>query len=90
MIFTYKEKQFLLWASFLALMAAGVGFVFRAMVPAIWGTEFGVSDGQVGVLLGAGLWPIAIMMILFSFAVDKIGYQKSMFIAFTLFERKSS
>ena len=84
MTFTYKEKQFLLWASFLALMAAGVGFVFRAMVPAIWGTEFGVSDGQVGVLLGAGLWPIAIMMILFSFVVDKIGYQKSMFIAFTL------
>ena len=82
MVFTNKEKQFLLWASFLALMAAGVGFVFRAMVPALWGAEFGVSDGQVGVLLGAGLWPIAIMMILFSFVVDKIGYQKSMFIAF--------
>ena len=77
-----KEKQMLLWASFLALMAAGVGFVFRAMVPALWGAEFGISDGQVGVLLGAGLWPVAIMMILFSFVVDKIGYQKSMIIAF--------
>ena len=77
-----KEKQMLLWASFLALMAAGVGFVFRAMVPALWGAEFGISDSQVGVLLGAGLWPVAIMMILFSFVVDKIGYQKSMVIAF--------
>ena len=83
MEFTNKEKQFLLWASFLALMAAGVGFVFRAMVPALWSAEFGISDGQVGVLLGAALWPIAIMMILFSLVVDKIGYQKSMFIAFT-------
>ena len=63
MTFNYKEKQFLLWASFLALMAAGVGFVFRAMVPTIWSTEFGVSDAQVGVLLGAGLWPIAIMTV---------------------------
>ena len=82
MHFTTKEKQFLLLASFLALMAAGVGFVFRAMVPALWANEFGISDGQVGVLLGAGLWPIAIMMIIFSLIVDKIGYQKSMAIAF--------
>jgi MFS family permease len=80
--FTNKEKQMLLWASFLSLMAAGVGFVFRAMVPALWGKEFGVDDSQVGVLFGAGLWPIAIMMILFSFIVDKIGYKKSMFFAF--------
>ena len=82
MEFTTKEKRFLLLGSFLALMTAGVGFVFRAMVPGLWGAEFGISDGQVGVLLGAGLWPIAIMMILFSLIVDKIGYQKSMAIAF--------
>jgi len=82
MVFTNKEKQFLLWASFLALFSAAVGFVFRAMVPSLWGAEFGISDGQVGVLFGAGLWPIAIMMILFSFVVDSIGYQKSMIIAF--------
>ena len=82
MTFTKTEKLLLLSASFLALMAAGVGFVFRALVPAVWGLEFGISDGQVGVLLGAGLWPIAIMMILFSLVVDKIGYKRSIFIAF--------
>ena len=82
MTFTKREKLILLSASFLALMAAGVGFVFRAMVPAVWGIEFGISDGQVGVLLGAGLWPIAIMMILFSLIVDKVGYKRSIFIAF--------
>jgi MFS family permease len=80
--FTNKEKQMLLWASFLSLMAAGVGFVFRAMVPALWAKEFGVDDSEVGRLFGAGLWPIAIMMILFSLLVDKIGYKTSMFFAF--------
>jgi MFS family permease len=80
--FTNKEKQMLLWASFLSLLAAGVGFVFRAMVPALWAKQFGVDDSQVGILFGAGLWPIAIMMILFSFLVDKIGYKVSMFFAF--------
>ncbi len=80
--FTHREKQMLLWASFLSLMAAGVGFVFRAMVPALWAKEFGVDDSAVGRLFGAGLWPIAIMMILFSLLVDKIGYKKSMFFAF--------
>ena len=81
MSFTKNEKLILLSASFLALMAAGVGFVFRAMVPAVWGAEFGISDGQVGVLLGAGLWPIAIMMILFSLVVDKVGYKRSILTA---------
>lgn len=80
--FTNKEKQMLLWASFLALMAAGVGFIFRAMVPALWGKEFGIDDSEVGRLFGAGLWPIAIMMILFSLLVDKIGYKVSMGFAF--------
>ncbi len=53
MEFTNKEKQMLLWASFGSLMAAGVGFVFRAMVPALWGAEFNVTDAEVGRLLGA-------------------------------------
>ena len=46
MEFTHKEKQMLLWASFLALMAAGVGFVFRAMVPSLWAAEFSITDAQ--------------------------------------------
>jgi len=84
MEFTNKEKQMLLWASFGSLMAAGVGFVFRAMVPALWGAEFNVTDAEVGRLLGASSWPVAIMMILFSLIIDRIGYKISMFIAFAL------
>ena len=79
---TEKEKSLLFWASFLALLAAGVGFVFRVMIPSIWEAEFKITSGEVGALTGAALWPIAITMIIFSLLVDKIGYKISMFFAF--------
>lgn len=48
--FTDREKQLMLWASFAALMAAGFGFVFRAMVPQLWGLEFhAIVLGEDGV-----------------------------------------
>lgn len=81
---TSKEKNLLFWASFLSLTAAGVGFVFRVMIPTLWSNEFSISSAEVGGLTGAALWPIAITMILFSLLVDKIGYKASMFCAFAL------
>ncbi len=79
-----RDKHLLLCASFLALMAAGVGFVFRAMVGSLWAVEYTALQSRVGELFGAGLWPIAIMMILFSFVVDRVGYKASMYVAFAL------
>ena len=81
---TESDKQKLFWASFLALTAAGVGFVFRVMIPDMWVDSFQVTKADVGALTGAALWPIAITMILFSLLVDKIGYKASMFFAFIL------
>ncbi len=79
-----KEKNILFWASFLALTAAGVGFVFRGMIPTLWEEQFQITTDQVGSLTGAALWPIAVSMILFSLIVDKIGYKISMLTAFAL------
>ena len=81
---TDKEKKLLFCGSFLALLAAGAGFVFRSMVPGLWGSHFEVSATDVGVLFGASLWPVAIVMILFSLVVDRIGYRVSMYIAMAL------
>ncbi len=81
---TQRDKSMLFWASFLALSAASVGFVFRVMIPNIWGEEFSLTARQVGSITGAGLWPVAITMILFSLLVDKIGYKRSMFAACAL------
>lgn len=79
---TEKEKGLLFWASFLALTAAGVGFVLRGMIPSLWAENFQITLADVGALTGAALWPIAITMIIFSLLVDKIGYKISMFFAF--------
>ena len=81
---TESDKQNLFWASFLALTAAGVGFVFRVMIPDMWVESFQITKADVGGLTGAALWPIAITMILFSLLVDKIGYKVSMLFAFLL------
>ena len=81
---TESDKFKLFWASFLALAAAGVCFVFRVMIPDMWASTFQITGQDVGNLTGAALWPIAVTMILFSLLVDKIGYKVSMFFAFAL------
>lgn len=79
-----NDKRLIFWASFLSLLAAGVGFAFRVMVLGDWQEEFGLSGQEVGRIFGASLWPIAVTMILFSLAVDKIGPKVSMYGAFFL------
>lgn len=79
---TDKEKSMLFWASFLSLLAAGVGFAYRVMVLGDWGTEFNLTGAEMGRIFGASLWPIAVTMILFSLIVDFVGYRISMYGAF--------
>jgi MFS family permease len=78
------DKRLLFWASFLSLLAAAVGFVFRVMVLGEWQVEFNLTGAEVGRIFGASLWPIAVTMILFSLVVDKIGHKPSMYCAFVL------
>ena len=79
---TESQRKTLFWACFLSLAAAGVGFVYRVMVLGDWGTEFNLTGGELGRIFGASLWPIAVMMILFSLVVDFVGHKRSMYLAF--------
>jgi MFS family permease len=79
-----NDKRLIFWASFLSLLAAGVGFAFRVMVLGDWQEEFSLSGQEVGRIFGASLWPVAVTMILFSLAVDRIGPKISMYGAFIL------
>lgn len=81
---TEKEKRLLFWASFLALAAAGAGFAYRIAKQGDYGSEFGLTYQQVGQIMGASFWPIAVTMILFSLVVDKTGYKLPMYLAFAL------
>lgn len=73
-----EHDKRLFWGCFIALVATSFGFIVRALTATEWGTEFGLTETQVGQILGAGLWPFAISIVLFSLVIDKIGYKAAM------------
>lgn len=76
------QKKALFWACFAALVATSFCFVTRSMLIGQWGTEFNWTETQKGEILGVGLWPFSISIILFSLVVDRIGYGTAMVFAF--------
>jgi MFS family permease len=80
--FAEENPTWLFWACFIALVATSFGFIIRTQIIGDWGIQFNLSETQKGELLGVGLWPFAITIILFSFIVDKIGYGRAMIFAF--------
>lgn len=77
-----KSKRNLFYACFVALMATSFGFMLRAMLITEWGVEFNLTKTQMGEIMGVGLWPFAVSIVLFSLVIDKIGYGWAMAIAF--------
>jgi MFS family permease len=67
-----------------ALVATAFGFAVRAAILDQWRVEFNLSQEQIGYILGAGLAPFAVSIILFSLVIDRLGNGVSMAIAFTL------
>ena len=77
-----KSRKSLFRACFFALMATSFGFMLRAMLITEWGEEFNLTKTQMGEIMGVGLWPFAVSIVLFSLIIDKIGYGRAMAIAF--------
>ncbi|MEM7385302.1 MAG: MFS transporter [Verrucomicrobiota bacterium] len=71
------EKNKLFWACFVALTATSFFFGLRSVVVADLMTDFNMSSTEIGQILGVGLWPFAISIIVFSLIIDRIGYKKS-------------
>lgn len=67
---------------FIALVTTSFGFILRALVLPQWGVQFNLTQTQLGQIAGVGLWPFAISIVIFSLAVDKIGYKTSLVFAF--------
>lgn len=72
----------LLWAGFMAILAAGVGFGVRGGIVANWGSEFGYTGAQLGAIGGAGLTGFCFGIIIGGVLCDKIGYGKLVLLAF--------
>jgi MFS family permease len=72
----------LLWAGFMAILAAGVGFAIRGGIIDNWKREFGFTDGQVGDINGFGFTGFCFGIIIGGVVADKIGYGKLVIAAF--------
>ncbi|MGE0608725.1 MAG: sugar MFS transporter [Pirellulales bacterium] len=77
-----NQDRKLFLGCFIALIATAFGFIVRASLMDTWQIEFGMTETQKGEIFGAGLWPFAISIVLFSLIIDKIGYGKAMIFAF--------
>jgi len=76
-----EPSKWLFWTCFVALVATSFGFIIRTQVIGDWQVVFNLSETQKGELLGVGLWPFALSIILFSLVIDKIGYGRALFFA---------
>jgi MFS family permease len=78
------NDRILFWASFLTLIAAGIGFSVRGVILGDWGTQFGFTQSELGTITGGGLIGFGVAIIFFSFFADLFGYGKLMLVAFLL------
>jgi MFS family permease len=72
------------FASFMTLIAAGVGFAVRGDVLAEWSRIFGFTKTELGTITGGGLTGMAFTIIGFSLFADRIGYKAILIGAFLL------
>jgi len=72
----------LLFAGFMAILAAGIGFGIRGGILANWAADFGFTGAQLGAIGGAGFTGFCFGIIIGGVVVDKIGYGKLVVAAF--------
>ena len=73
------------WGCFIALITTAFAFITRAFlvgVPDFWPADFGLNKVTGQELFGAGIWPFAISIIVFSLIIDRIGYRAAMIFSF--------
>jgi MFS family permease len=81
---TSAGSKRLLWAGFMAILAAGVGFSIRGGILGDWGKQFGFTQSDLGTITGGGLTGFGIIILLGALIADKIGYGRLMIFAFIM------
>src|SRR5262245_7191467 len=74
----------LLFAGFMAILAAGIGFAIRGAILNTWSAQFGFTGLEVGLINGAGFTGFCFGIIAGGLIADKIGYGKLVIAAFVL------
>ncbi len=80
-----RSRQFQIFlASFMTLIAAGMGFAIRAAILTDWESNFGFTKAELGSITGGGLVGFGVTIIVCSFFADKLGYRTLLLGAFAL------
>ncbi len=61
---TAPNAHRLLWAGFMAILAAGVGYSVRGGILVQWANQFGFTMTELGTITGGGLTGFGIVIIL--------------------------
>lgn len=78
-----KQSKVVFWGCFVALVTTSFAFFSRMYLCDVrFATDFGLEKVTLGELKGAGIWPFAVSIILFSLIIDRIGYRFAMFFSF--------
>ena len=79
-----KHDKILFWGCFIALITTSYAFISRIILCTgpQFATEFGLDKVSVGELVGAGIWPFGVSIIIFSLFIDRIGYKVAMLFSF--------
>ncbi|MFO0966464.1 MAG: MFS transporter [Gemmataceae bacterium] len=79
-----SNAMWLLWAGFMAILAAGVGFAIRGGILRHWGKDFDFSAEELGRITGGGFTGFCFGIIIGGVIADKVGYGKLVISAFLL------
>src|SRR3954468_1097137 len=78
------NQRSIFFASFMTLVAAGMGFSINGGILADLGTQFGFTKSDLGAITGGGLAGFGLTIIFFSFFADRVGYKPLLIGAFLL------
>ena len=78
-----RNDKMVFWGCFMALITTSFAFFSRIyLCNTRFGSDFALDKEVVGDLIGAGIWPFAFSIVLFSLIIDRIGYRTAMFFSF--------
>src|SRR6185503_16550496 len=78
------HQRAIFFASFMTLVAAGMGFSISGGVLGDVGAQFGFTKSDLGAITGGGLAGFGLTIIFFSFFADRVGYKPLLVGAFCL------
>lgn len=79
---TTSNSSLLFAAGFICMIALGMGFAARAAVLGTWGSEYGFTRSELGVITGFGLTGFGLTVMLFSVLVERLGYGPTVWMTF--------